>query len=357
MKIGRWLLAPVLTVQLLGCVPKVPEKVVQPASSSPTTPTPEKAINFEPMSLEINSGLSLTKNSQVTLNLTAQQAGEMYITTDSTCSSGGVWETYAPSKDYTLPLANQMNEIYFKVRYVDNSSTKTMIQESACVGGASVLHDNLPPAVAITSPAANSYVNLNNVNALTLGGTCSEEGQVVSLYGSYGATSTCVSGTWSVTLNLNLLVDGPLQWSLTQTDLAGNTTTTATFPLTKDTVAPTNNSFLIQGGASYSKNFNVTLSLASLGATKMYVTNSPTCSSGGAWESFASSRSWTLPYANSLNTVYVKYQDVAGNLSPCLNQSIIHDNFPPSLSFDSPLANSIINLANVTPLGTHRDLL
>lgn len=348
MKIGRWLLAPVLTVQLLGCVPKVPEKVVPPVPSSPTTPTPEKAINFEPMSLEINSGLSLTKNSQVTLNLTAQQAGEMYITTDSTCSSGGVWETYAPSKDYTLPLANQLNEIYFKVRSVDNSSTKTSTQESACVGGASVLHDNLPPNVAITSPAANSFVNLNNVTALTLSGTCSEEGQVVSLNGSYGATSPCVNGTWSVTLNLNLLVDGPLQWSFTQTDLAGNTTTTAIFPLTKDTVAPTSNSFLIQGGASYSKNFNVTLSLASLGATKMYVTNSPTCSSGGVWESFASSRSWTLPYANSLNTVYVKYQDVAGNLSPCLNQSIIHDNFPPSLSFDSPLANSIINLANVT---------
>lgn len=339
MKTVRSLVIFMFVFHIMGCGagPNVPEEILNPEPSN------GGKVSFEPLTLNIDSGNTWTNQLNVNLTLGAQNAQEMYLTTEPDCLTGGIWEPFATTKTHTLALTNQINTIYFKVR----NSSQTEPAESACISS-QIQHDNLLPSLAISSPAASSYVNLSNVSATTLSGSCSEEGKAVILNGSYGATSNCASGAWAVTMNLNLLAEGPLHWTASQTDAAGNTASTADFSLTKDTTPPTSNSLSIQGGATTTNTLNVTLTMASSGASEMYITDSPTCSIGGIWESFSSTKSWTLPVANSTNTVYGKFRDLAGNESVCINQSILHDDILPTVTFASPAANSYINLANVT---------
>jgi len=67
------------------------------------------------------------------------------------------------------------------------------------------------PAVAITSPAPASYINAAGVKAFKVGGTCSSSGQpvIVSTPGG-NATTSCVAGGWTATLDVSALPEGPV---------------------------------------------------------------------------------------------------------------------------------------------------
>lgn len=73
----------------------------------------------------INSGAAQTSSTSVTLSLFSSGASEMYITNTAGCSSGGTWETFAPSKSWVVNFINSTGTVYVKFR---NSVT-----ESACV--------------------------------------------------------------------------------------------------------------------------------------------------------------------------------------------------------------------------------
>ena len=57
-----------------------------------------------------------------------------------------------------------------------------------------------------------------------------------------------------------------------------------------------------------------------------------------ALESFAAGKAWTLTSGNGVKTVYVRYRDLAGNLSPSFSDTITLDTTNPVLSgvSDSP---------------------
>jgi hypothetical protein len=335
-------LAPAVFVLVaLGCG-QGPSAPVAAAPDNP--PASTGPISFDPLSLQLASGESASQSLDVLLGISAQNATEMYLTTDSTCVSGGVWESYSSTKTLTLPLQNQINYVYLKVR--GNSTSPEA--ESGCIEGA-ITHDNLPPTIHFTSPTTGSYVNQSRANSIALSGTCSEDNEHVKLTGAIAATGHCSHGHWAMTLNLSLLVDGNLQFQVSQKDTAGNSGSSPAINLIKDTVPPLNNSITINSpGATITNNANVTLSLESTDASAMFITDSPTCAFGGSWEAYATTRSWILPLQNSTNTVYIKFRDLAGNESSCISQSIIYDNFPPSLTFSNPTAGSSINIANVS---------
>lgn len=103
-------------------------------------------------------------------------------------------------------------------------------------------------------------------------------------------------------------------------------TTAFSYIWSKDTTAPSSESLLIDGGAATTSVTAVTLSLAATGANQMFVTNTAGCQSGGVWEAYSSSRAWVLAGTDSLQTVYVKFRDAAGNETTCTNDSITHVN-------------------------------
>ena len=105
----------------------------------------------------------------------------------------------------------------------------------------SFVKDTTNPTLAITSPAAGSYINNTNKASFAVSGTCSDPGTGnVVISGGASATVNCVAGTpnsWSASLNFTAATDGPVSITVTHTDAAGNTVA-PTLALNKDTVAP-----------------------------------------------------------------------------------------------------------------------
>jgi hypothetical protein len=60
----------------------------------------------------------------------------------------------------------------------------------------------------------------------------------------------------------------------------------------------------------------------------MVISNSPAISNM-AWESYKTSKEWTLQGRNGQKTIFVKFRDEAGNESKLLSANILLDNEPP----------------------------
>jgi uncharacterized protein (DUF2141 family) len=88
-----------------------------------------------------------------------------------------------------------------------------------------------------------------------------------------------------------------------------------------DDTAPLNTTVSINAGGESTSSINVTLALGGSappnnpgGPVQMYISNT-NYGAGGAWETFANSKAWTLTTGNGTKTVYVQFKDLAGNIS------------------------------------------
>ncbi|XGC81571.1 OmpL47-type beta-barrel domain-containing protein [Bdellovibrio bacteriovorus] len=96
------------------------------------------------------------------------------------------------------------------------------------------------------------------------------------------------------------------------------------------------NSFIINNGDEFTNNISVSLKISAVEPTEMYITNDPSCESGGQWEAIAQDKSWNLATPNSLNSVFIKFKKTTGFkefVSDCISDSITHDAIAPTLSF------------------------
>lgn len=91
---------------------------------------------------------------------------------------------------------------------------------------------------------------------------------------------------------------------------------------------------VINNGNDFTTSDAVTLSISHISAEQMYVTNDPTCETGGTWQSVASSLPWTLANKNSSASVYIKFSNDGdgGVTSGCVSDEIVHDDLPPTLA-------------------------
>lgn len=137
-----------------------------------------------------------------------------------------------------------------------------------------------PPAPVITSPAVSPH--LTSGSQLILSGSC-ESGATVRLSGASQQSKACVSAAFSFSLDQS--ADGVYDFSLIQTDPAGNASAATAFQWSRDStippapllVAPASNPFYSNGGTlalsgTCSTGFKVELSGDSAG--------SAVCSSG-----------------------------------------------------------------------------
>jgi len=106
-------------------------------------------------------------------------------------------------------------------------------------------------------------------------------------------------------------------------DRAGNTSGVYSDTIVLDMTAPTG-SVLIQGGAEVVTQTQVMLTLNASdanGVTHMRLRNDS--AAWGAWEPFATSRSWVLPAQSGERTVWAQLRDPAGNVSTAYSDSIV----------------------------------
>ena len=114
--------------------------------SNPCSPSAGTAVAG---TISINSGATSTASAAVTLSLSRHEALEMKITNDATCGCG-VWETYSPSKAYTLSALNQSSSVSVQFKDYDNIVSKC--------ASASIVHDDKAPELTLTLDPSNTYI-------------------------------------------------------------------------------------------------------------------------------------------------------------------------------------------------------
>jgi hypothetical protein len=95
---------------------------------------------------------------------------------------------------------------------------------------------------------------------------------------------------------------------------------------------------VINNNDVYTNDSSVNLTLSANNADEVYVTNSPNCLDGGAWEPFASNKNWTLSQTNSSARVFAKFRNSLVETN-CISDDIIHDNVAPVIQFVSTPPN------------------
>ncbi|TNF32162.1 MAG: hypothetical protein EP329_11080 [Deltaproteobacteria bacterium] len=203
-----------------------------------------------------------------------------------------------------------------------------------------VRDNSAPGAVVITSPGDNPYVSGDTTFALQ--GTC-ESAATVTLSGHQSGTDTCTGGTFR--FDLSASADGTYDYTLSQTDRAGNVSPTTAFQWTRNTTIPPTPVLSSPSPNPYTSNGSaVTVAGSCNGANLVVVSGaasaSATCS-GGAF-------SFTFTETTDGTWVYSVRQEGAltGIPSSSVNATWIRDTTPPaaptltSLSPVSPSANA-----------------
>lgn len=203
------------------------------------------------------------------------------------------------------------------------------------------INDNLPPIITRTSPASPI---LTNTNTVSWTGTC-EGNFTISVTGDYTGSFACVSGTWNWTTPTKT-IDGVYNFSLVQTDAAGNTSTALPLQWTRDNTPPTftvnQNTNLTNNKSSqvYDGSCEGTNPIAITGAA----TDNISCSAG-SW-------TWTTPTVSTdgLRTYTLTQTDPAGNTS-VITLNWTRDTTGPNIQIDLAKENQITNTNTVTFTG------
>lgn len=144
---------------------------------------------------------------------------------DTVVCSSGVF-----SKNMNLSSLSD-GTVNLKFKSVDVNGNPSLDRELTLTKDTSV------PAMTISTPANNAYVNISNVNAFTVSGSCST-GDTVEFSGDLSGSVQCVSSNYTKSFNLASASDGALSFSSVIKDLALNTSIVTNYNLIKDTVNP-----------------------------------------------------------------------------------------------------------------------
>ncbi len=310
-------------------------------------------------SLTINDGVVATNQTDVTLKLTARDAVGVtayYVSSQSAnpTISDSNWNSVTSTARFSKQVSETISAVeksYSLYAWFRDGANKISVQTSA-----SILYDSTAPTVSSVSINSGDSSTSNTVVNLTISASDSLSG-ITAYYASETSTDPSATATgWiditktnSLSTTKSYTISSPGQvGTFTKTvylwvkDSAGNVSDYASDSIQliiTDQSAPTNPSITINSGASSTASSSVTLSLSALddgGVTGYYLsqTSSTPSSSASGWTSVTSTTSYsgsvshTLTGGSGLKTVYVWFQDSAGNVSSEANDSITYYSIP-----------------------------
>jgi hypothetical protein len=210
----------------------------------------------------------------------------------------------------------------------------------------SVTKDTSLPSIAVSVPAASSYINISNNSAsFTVSGTCSETSQPVTVRvdgSTAGLSQTgglCNGATFSATVSTTGLAQGSRNFTADISDAAGNTNSSASNPVTKDTVAPSvslstpaNGSYINTSTNSSAFSVSGTCNEASqLVTIKVDSSTAGLSQVGGTCDGATfSAQVDTMGLGSGARIFTAEITDLAGNLSGSGSNSVTKDITPPS---------------------------
>ncbi|WP_176560260.1 S-layer homology domain-containing protein [Brevibacillus dissolubilis] len=229
-------------------------------------------------SVIINSGATVTNQTGVTLDITAQDLnGPVQVRFSNGDGTWSAWESAAATKSWTLDSTDGLKTVTMEVRdAAGNIETFTNTIELDTKG---------PIVTGVTDgQVTNSDLTISfNEGTATLNGQPFVSGTAVTDEGNY---------------------------TLIVTDAAGNVTTIS-FTLDKNAPSGTMN---INNGATATNKTAVRLNMSGTeNSGQMRFSNDG--STWSAWEAVNTTKDWTLEDGDGTKTVYVQLRDQAGNIS------------------------------------------
>ena len=236
---------------------------------------------------------------------------------------------------YTVTGLNNNATYYFATTAYDTSGNESGYSNevSKTISGTS---DTTPPVL--------SGVTTSNITSTSaaITWTTDEASTSQAEYGtttSYGSSTTIDS---TMVTSHSVTINGLSAWTtyhfrVKSQDAAGNLATSSDYTFTTiappDTTAPTG-TISINSGASSTTSTSVTLTLscsdAGSGCSQMRLSNNGT--TWNAWESYATSKAWTLSTTDGVKTVYIQYRDTNSNTSQSYTDTITLDTTAPTMS-------------------------
>ena len=258
----------------------------------------------------------------------------------NTGASWSVWESYTTSKSWTLDSGDGSKGVY--VEYKDGAGNVSQSFMDTII-----LDTNAPTG----SVSINSGDTFANSPSVTLNLSADDAGSgVAKMRFSYDGSSWsswvvyASSMSWTLTSG-----DGSNMVYVQYKDNAGRESASYSDDIILDTSDPTG-SIIIESGATYVSGTSVNLALSSAdtgsGVAEMSFSNSG--DSWTSWEAYSSGKSWTLNPSDGQKWVYVKYKDVAGNVSAAFSDDIILDTAGPTGSISIDDGASATNVVSVT---------
>ncbi|MCX6035203.1 MAG: C39 family peptidase [Chloroflexi bacterium] len=286
-------------------------------SSTPATDT----ITFDTVapagSVVIDGGATFAASTSVKLTLSATDttSGVAQISFSNDWSTWSAWESYATNKSWTLSSGDGSKTVY--VRYQDNAGNISTPATDT------ITLDTVAPAGSVVIDGSATYAASTGVN-LTLSATDATSGIAQMSFSNNGSTwsawkSYATSKAWTLSSG-----DGNKTVYAKYKDNAGNISDAGTDTITLDTVAPAG-SVVIDGGATFAASTSVNLTLSATddtsGVAQMRFGDNNI--NWSYWESFATSKVWTLSSGNGIKTVYARFRDLAGNESSSASNTIV----------------------------------
>ncbi len=266
--------------------------------------------------LAINDGDVYTSSTSADLTLVGVDFDsgmyQMKVSNNGITWSG--WEAYAPSKSWTLTSGDGTKTVY--VKYKDQAGNT-----SFSISDTIQLESN-PPSGSISINSGDDLTNTPEV-VLSLSATDSESG-VSQMRLSDSLPDWNAWELYAPERNWTLSSgDGTKTVYAQYQDGAGNTS-----PVYSDTIELNTDVIAINGGADYTRYTAVTLTLSYVNGVEMRFSNDSVNWSG--WESYSTSRAWTLSSGDGTRTVYVQYKDGSATVSPSYSDSIVLDTTLPT---------------------------
>jgi hypothetical protein len=274
--------------------------------------------------VSIDGGAAWTTSTSVTLTLSATDAisgvASMRLSADGTTWSG--WETYAASKSHALADPDGTKTVYAQFRDAAGNASSNV---SDAIG-----LDRSGPSGTVIIDGGASWTTSASVT-LTLSATDAASGVAQMRFSSDGSTwstwETCATSKSRVLAES----DGTQTVYAQFRDVAGNVSSTASDTIILDRAAPSG-TVSIDGGASWATSTSVTLTLSATDATSGVATMrlSADGTNWSTWETYATSKSYTLADPDGIQTVHVQFRDAAGNASAAASDTIGLDRAAPT---------------------------
>ncbi len=250
---------------------------------------------------------------KVTIQLTADGADKMIIDEDPTFKNGR-WELFIPKKVYEVSKGDGEKTIYIKFK--DKAGN-----ESDVISGKVTLDTTPPVPVSLSINNGQEYTNNPNKSVTldivakdALEMRISQRGTSVGVWEPYVKEKT-------IALDGN---DGKKYIAVFFRDEAGNVSDPLVDSITLDRTPPVPVSLTIDDGSGYTKNPDkkVTLHIMARDAEYMMIGNNPSFDDGKWIKYSIEYPNYILPGNDGEKTVFIKFKDETGNISPPISSKI-----------------------------------